>query len=93
MTLSPQLGTFLIEARCVSIRILPSLRGKNAFFPLADGTGVHSRDRRCECFWLCPRKWLMLFSLKFQRNNRKNALPMNSAKGKDGEKVCIFTVL
>ena len=33
------------------------------------------------------------FSLKFQRNNRKNALAMNSAKGKDGEKVCIFNVL
>lgn len=31
-------------------------------------------------FWLCSRKWLMLFSLKFQRNNRQNALAMGSAK-------------
>ena len=30
---------------------------------------------------LCPRKWLMLFSLKFQRNNQQNALAMDSAKG------------
>ncbi len=24
-------------------------------------------------FWLCSRKWLMLFSLKLQRDNRQNA--------------------
>ena len=42
--------------------------------------------------WLCPRKWLMLFSLKFQRNNQKNASTMDSAKGKTGEKGCLFTV-
>ena len=42
---------------------------------------------------LCPRKWLMLFSLKFQRNNQKNASAMDSAKGKTGEKGCLFTVL
>ena len=35
----------------------------------------------------------MLFSLKLQRNNRQNALAMDSAKGKSGEKVCIFTML
>ena len=33
------------------------------------------------------------FSLKLQRDNRQNALAMNSAKEKDEEKVCIFTVL
>ena len=42
---------------------------------------------------LCPRKWLVLFSLKFQRNNQKNASTMDSAKGKTGEKGCLFTVL
>ena len=43
--------------------------------------------------WLRHRKWLMLFSLKFQRNNRKNTLTEDSAKGKTGEKGRIFTVL
>ena len=32
----------------------------------------------------------MLFSLKFQRNNRQNALAEDSAKGKTGEKGCNF---
>ena len=41
----------------------------------------------------CYRKWLMLFSLKFQRDNRQNALSVNPAKGKTGEKGCIFTAL
>ena len=35
----------------------------------------------------------MLFSLKFQRNNQKNALAIGFAKGKTGEKGCIFTTL
>ena len=34
----------------------------------------------------------MLFSLKIQRDNRKNALSVDLAKGKTGEKGCIFTV-
>ena len=42
---------------------------------------------------LCHRKRLMLFSLKFQRNNRQNTLAKDSAKGKTGEKGCIFTIL
>ena len=42
---------------------------------------------------LCARKELMLFSLRFQRNNQKNASAMDSAKGKIGEKGCLFTVL
>ena len=42
---------------------------------------------------LCYRKWLILFSLKFHRDNRQNALALYSAKRKTGEKVCIFTVL
>ena len=36
------------------------------------------------------RKWLMLFSLKFQRGNRQNALSVDPAKGKTGEKGYIF---
>ena len=32
----------------------------------------------------------MPFSLKFQRNNRQNALAMDSNKGKTGEKGCVF---
>ena len=44
-------------------------------------------------FLLCYRKWLMLFSLKLQRDNRQNALTVDPAKGKTGEKGCIFTVL
>ena len=43
--------------------------------------------------WLCYRKWLMLFSLKLQRDNRQNALAVDPAKGKTGEKGCIFTAL
>ena len=45
--------------------------------------------RRVSClgsggFWLCHRKWLMLFSSKFQRNNQQNALAVDPAKGKTG---------
>ena len=40
-----------------------------------------------------PRKWLIPFSLKFQRNNQPNTLAMKSAKGKIKGKGCIFTVL
>ena len=43
--------------------------------------------------WLCHRKWLMLFSLKLQRDNRKNALDVDPAKGKTGKKALFFTVL
>ena len=35
----------------------------------------------------------MLFSLKFQRDNRQNALSVAPTKGKTGEKGCIFTTL
>ena len=42
---------------------------------------------------LCPRKWLMLFSLKFHRDNRQNASALYSAKRKTGEKGRIFTAL
>ena len=34
-----------------------------------------------------------VFPLKFQRINQKNALAMDSAKGKFGERGRIFTVL
>ena len=43
--------------------------------------------------WRCHGKWLMLFSLKFQRNNRQNALAVDSVNGKTGEKGRIFTTL
>ena len=43
--------------------------------------------------WLCHKKWLTLFSLEFQRNNRENALATGSTKGKTGEKGRIFTIL
>ena len=43
--------------------------------------------------WLCHRKWLVFFSLKFQRNSQQSALATDSAKGKTREKDCIFTVL
>ena len=36
---------------------------------------------------LCYRKWLMLFSLKLQRDNRKNALTVDPAKWKTGKKL------
>ena len=35
----------------------------------------------------------MLFSLKFQRDNMQNALAVDPAKGKTGEKGCILTAL
>ncbi len=35
----------------------------------------------------------MLFSLKLQRDNRQNALAVDPAKGKIGEKGYIFTSL
>ena len=43
--------------------------------------------------WLCHRKWLVLFPLKLQRNNRQNALAIGFANGKTGEKGCIFNTL
>ena len=39
---------------------------------------------------LCDWGILLVISLKFQMNNRKNALNVESAKGKTGEKGCIF---
>lgn len=39
---------------------------------------------------LCHKKWLMLHFLSLQRNNRLNALAMDSANGKNGEKDCIL---
>ena len=35
----------------------------------------------------------MLFSLKIQKDNMQNALTVDPAKGKTGEKGCIFTAL
>ena len=36
------------------------------------------------------QKMVDTFSLKFQRDNRQNALAVDSAEGKNGEKGCIF---
>ena len=36
---------------------------------------------------LCYGKWLKLFPLKLQRNNRQNALAVDPAKGKTGKKA------
>ena len=38
-------------------------------------------------------KMVDAFSLKLQRDNRQNALSVAPAKGKTGEKGCIFTAL
>ena len=35
-------------------------------------------------FWLCHKKWSMLFSLKPQRNNQQNTLAMVSDNGETG---------
>ena len=40
--------------------------------------------------WLCPRKWLILFSLKLQRDNRQNALSVDPPRGKP-EKKAVFS--
>ena len=45
------------------------------------------------CKRLCSREWLMLFSLKLQRDNRKNALAVAPAKGKTGKKALFFNAL
>ena len=41
----------------------------------------------CDCLRLCYRKWLILFSLKLQRDNRKNALAVDPAEGKTGKRL------
>ena len=38
----------------------------------------------------CVIKTVDAFSLKLQRDNRQNALAVDPAKGKNGEKGCIF---
>ena len=82
--------------------------GKKAIYSLYCGNeNSHSRDgafRRaasvsCPLDWasvrrgLCYGKWLMLFPLKLQRNNRQNALAVDPAKGKTGKKAILFTAL
>ena len=81
------------------------MRGKGEEEPLTGGTPfIAKRQLRAfrarsgsvlpfQYFWLCHRKWLMLFSLKFQKNNQKNTLVMDSADGNSGEKGYIFTSL
>ena len=43
--------------------------------------------------WLCHRRWLMPFSLKFQGNNQQNASAMKSANRKTEGKGRIVTIL
>ena len=81
------------------------MRGKGEEEPLTGGTPfIAKRQLRAfrarsgsvlpfQYFWLCHRKWWMLFSLKFQKNNQKNTLVMDSADGNSGEKGRLFTVL
>ena len=38
-------------------------------------------------FWLCYRKRLILFSLKLQRDNRKNALAVDPTERKTGKRL------
>ena len=40
--------------------------------------------------WLCHRKWLVLFSLKFQRNNQQSTLTIDSTKGKTRKKAVFY---
>ena len=56
---------------------------KNKALTISFGTAEDKSKR------LCYRKWLMLFSLKLQRDNRKNALAVDPAKGKP-EKKAVF---
>ena len=51
---------FLIETLCVSIVTLPTLRGKSAVFPLADGAGVRFRVRQSDCHF----QWHFALNLK-----------------------------
>ena len=75
--------------RYIAVQTSPNRRRNLIADPCADRpAGLSSKKD-----WLCPRKWLMLFSLKFQRNNQKNVSTMDSGKGKTGEKGCLFTVL
>ena len=69
--------------RHIAVQTSPNRRRNLIADPCADRpAGLSSKKD-----WLCPRKWLMLFSLKFQRNNQKNASAMDSAKGKTGKKA------
>lgn len=77
------------------------MRGKGEEEPLTGGNAfIAKRQLRAfrarsgsvlpfQYFWLCHRKWLMLFSLKFQKNNRRNAPAMYSADEKL-EKKAVF---
>ena len=60
---------------------------KRLAFPKASASGNTENKNGCAI------EMVDVFSLKFQRDNWKNALVMDPAKGKTGEKVCIFTAL
>ena len=65
---------------------------RNAFRRLYSLVGKAMRGVITTKGWLC--EMADAFSLKFhkfQMDNQQNALAMDSADGKAGEKVCIFT--
>ena len=64
----------------VGVRLAPCLQSPSS--PEAMNNTFSNEKRR-----LCYRKWLMLFPLKLQRNNRQNALAVEPAKGKTGKKL------
>ena len=50
---------------------------------------LYDRKRLMLYFWLCHKKWSMLFSLKLQRNNQQNASAIKPVNGTTEEKtVC-----
>ena len=53
------------------------------------GEDVRIFPARVGLFRLCYRNWLMLFSLKFQRDNRKNALAVAPANEKLDKKTVL----
>ncbi len=68
------------------------LTGGNAFIAKRQLRAFRARSGSVlpfQYFWLCHRKWLMLFSLKFQKNNRRNAQPWIPSM-KKLKKVYIF---
>ena len=64
----------------VGVRLAPCLQSPSSP-EVMDNTFSNEKRR------LCYRKWLMLFPLKLQRNNRQNALAAEPAKGKTGKKL------
>ena len=85
----PHSGLFLVSAASRPQQAEAAMNKKASPMP-----GMPScRKLFGKYFRLCYRKWLMLFSLKLQRDNRKNALAVDPAKEKTGKKAVFSTVL